>query len=708
METALDSQNKTKHPSLWSFLSPDDFSLTNKMPVIPDWGNYFREKVALYPRVNQPLAYPIYFIYFLTQKEEGSSQNSAQNMETEDACSDLSFEKKDLTYDQACQLAEQAYNDQKLEKSYSYFRKALELEPKDANILYNLGTLCLSQNQIAASIEWLRQSLEQNEFAETHHNIGVAYFESGELSNAARHFEKAIEIKPHFPEAFFNLGLLFDKKGETLQAVQSYQKAIDENETFLEPSYNLAHIFYKENKLKKAALYFNSAADQNKAPFSFLFNLACLYAYQNQWPQAMEWFNRCVAKDPEHLEAFSCLLFSQFVLQKYGKCEEICDLILKLDKTFALAIMIKAKALREEHKPLEAKKWLTSCLHVDPEINWALAEQCFLDKKLPRAVYYLKRHSKSFPRNVKTDIALGICELEASPNFAQKSFLRVLSKLPNNPLLHVLIGRTCLMQKKPESISYFERALKIDPSCAPAWGSLAEGYAQIENYSKSWECIQQILKINPDTIIWQIFYGQCFYAAPDFRKLEGILLNILKHIGKLPEVTFALGCFYGRVGEKDKAIDYFHRTVEIDSKFQPVYFKLVAAYKKKDDLGSQLEVLLTAFRTFPHDQDILRQLEMALDAFEKTISCPISHIVMENPIILDGCHHTFDAPMIMSWLEQHNACPLCRAPVDFQQEADQDILLKPNEEIWAQIQYWKSIRSEVDAITKVSSPSQQD
>jgi tetratricopeptide (TPR) repeat protein len=62
--------------------------------------------------------------------------------------------------------------------------------------------------------------------ADAHNDLGVAYFERGEIRRAAREFERAIALRPHWARAMVNLGDARLALGEVETAISAYQRAV--------------------------------------------------------------------------------------------------------------------------------------------------------------------------------------------------------------------------------------------------------------------------------------------------------------------------------------------------------------------------------------------------------------------------------------------------------------------------------------------------
>lgn len=93
-------------------------------------------------------------------------------------------------------------------------RRAMEVNPKDANAAYLLGCL-LYDNQPENAIKAWEASRERNDkFALTHRNLALAYAQHEKnISKAIASLEKAVKMEPNEPRFFYELDLQYEAGG---------------------------------------------------------------------------------------------------------------------------------------------------------------------------------------------------------------------------------------------------------------------------------------------------------------------------------------------------------------------------------------------------------------------------------------------------------------------------------------------------------------
>ena len=67
-----------------------------------------------------------------------------------------------------------------------------------------------------------------------YYNLGIAYFNLGQMDNAKNSFEKALTIKPDYKYCLYNLGLIYEDLEQFEEALNYYEQAlkIDSNFTY--------------------------------------------------------------------------------------------------------------------------------------------------------------------------------------------------------------------------------------------------------------------------------------------------------------------------------------------------------------------------------------------------------------------------------------------------------------------------------------------
>ena len=122
------------------------------------------------------------------------------------------------------------------------YRKAIELDPKSAGALVNLGTIYFNARKWAEAEKHYRQALEVDpEYALAHFDLANLYDERGERGKAQAHYESALRISPNYADAHYNLALLYQGSNQSMKAVRHWTTYLK-----LDPASHWANIARRE------------------------------------------------------------------------------------------------------------------------------------------------------------------------------------------------------------------------------------------------------------------------------------------------------------------------------------------------------------------------------------------------------------------------------------------------------------------------------
>ena len=96
-------------------------------------------------------------------------------------------------------------------ESENEFKRALEIDPVNAEALNNLGCLYRQVGRLDEAEKALQKALLQaGERSDIHYNLGNVYKQMGDIDAAISEYTLSISYDPHFALAYNNLGTLFE------------------------------------------------------------------------------------------------------------------------------------------------------------------------------------------------------------------------------------------------------------------------------------------------------------------------------------------------------------------------------------------------------------------------------------------------------------------------------------------------------------------
>ena len=143
---------------------------------------------------------------------------------------------------------------QRLQEAVQQCRQALETQPDEALLLFNLGTLLARQGDTVAALDCLEKAVAQrDDWPEAHYNLGTLLLRQNRYREAIEAFDHALDQQETYPEAHFNRGNAHAMKGLDMDgsldyyevdcAINAYKTAIQQRPGYTAALYNLGMLY---------------------------------------------------------------------------------------------------------------------------------------------------------------------------------------------------------------------------------------------------------------------------------------------------------------------------------------------------------------------------------------------------------------------------------------------------------------------------------
>jgi protein O-mannosyl-transferase len=332
-----------------------------------------------------------------------------------------------------------------VDKAVPQFRKALDLNPDDAEAMNELGVATMEEGQTDEAIALFIRALEAApNNAETHINLGMALLQKGQLENAANHFQHAAQIDPRNASARKDLAAAYLQAGQWADAAAQYQRAAEIEPDNPETLYGLGSALARAGRKDEAMAQFRRVVTLDDTHARAHFSLALGLMDGGKTDDAVVHLRRAIEIDPGYAEARD-ILGNALLLQ--GRTDEAATSILS-----ALAA-----------KPDDAQ--------IQNDAGAILARKGMADD----AIAHYRRALEINPSFSTARVNLGNLLLQGGrASEAAAEYSRALETDPNDAHLRNNLGIALVRDGRvQEAAAQFQKAVDIDPGYAEARRNLA-------------------------------------------------------------------------------------------------------------------------------------------------------------------------------------------------------------------------------------------
>ncbi len=152
----------------------------------------------------------------------------------------------------------------------------------------NLGMAYYDKGELEKSIEYYKKSVRLNpRYAEAYNNLGVSYMGEGRPVEAIRYFKKAISLKRDYISAYSNLSHAYNNLGLSDRAMQFSILTIKLDPACYKGYRDMGYIYSKKGDIDKAIRSFRKALELKKGDFEVHYCLGALYAKKSQFKRSL-------------------------------------------------------------------------------------------------------------------------------------------------------------------------------------------------------------------------------------------------------------------------------------------------------------------------------------------------------------------------------------------------------------------------------------
>jgi tetratricopeptide (TPR) repeat protein len=422
------------------------------------------------------------------------------------------------------------------------YRKALQLNPRDAKLRYNLSLALDKLGDFASERQELERTVGLNpNIAVAQNQLGLLALRSGRPAEAEQHFRKTLEIDPTFAEAQSNLGVLYSQQGKNAEAASRFQQAIKSDPKYTKAYVNFGLLMAQQGAFSEAEQQFRSAIQVDSNYADAYAALGMLQAKTGHGAEAVKHFQQAVALEPASAQAHVNLgiaLVDQF--DRPAGFKEFSEAA-RLDPALAAAHYNLGRFFFETGKYEDAGTELETAIRLQPDSASAL--------------YFLALTAKQ----------------ENQPELSTGLLQKVVALQPDNADAQYLLGQN--LEHSGDSlaaIQHWKAALQADPNHFQALYNLAKSLNKIHDpdakqYQDRFDALQKSQQI-ADRVSELGNFALEAANAQNWPQAMEQMNEAIQLCGGCPQGAHLhknLGLFYGRTGNIGEAKKELRTALEL-------------------------------------------------------------------------------------------------------------------------------------------------
>ncbi len=389
------------------------------------------------------------------------------------------------------------------------------------------------------------------------YTLGRAYASVREWGKAASHFTpNCFGAEGHAPSCN-GLGGMLIQATRLDAAEQALVRAVELDDSLVLAHNNLGIVYAATGRMDDAVKHFNRALELSPGDSSVLFNMGLGYLYLDMLDAAVQSFRRSLELDPKNDSARAKLAVA---LARQGESKEAKDHVRKLEEAKEV---LDLGFIRFEIQVLPANAYRDMAEVYfragDNKKAWNYLSEA---KKKGTNVTDLEQEmmagSPKAPKKAKTDdlIAQGRAYLgEKQYTLARKSLEQARAQDPKKEEIYYWLGRVARAEGKPEeAVQYQQKAAAMKQKYTAPHLELARMAVDRRDYSTAATHLKQYKEFGGESSEGHFLLGLCQYQLSDLAGAEASLREAIRLDTDYGDAFYLLGALYSKQQRKQEAI----------------------------------------------------------------------------------------------------------------------------------------------------------
>uniref|UniRef100_A0A8D2LEG2 dolichyl-phosphate-mannose--protein mannosyltransferase n=1 Tax=Varanus komodoensis TaxID=61221 RepID=A0A8D2LEG2_VARKO len=347
-----------------------------------------------------------------------------------------------------------------LVEAKEYYTRALQLNPQHNRALFNLGNLLKSQGKTEEAILLLRDSIQYGpEFADAYSSLASLLAEQDQLKEAEEVYQAGIENCPESSDLHNNYGVFLVDTGSPEMAVSHYQKAIQLSPGHHVAMVNLGRLYRSLGKNKDAEAWYKRALKVARKA-EILSPLGALYYNTGRYEDALKVYREAATLQPSNKETRLALAQVLAMMGQTKEAEQMTShIVMEEAECLECYRLLSAIYSKQENynKALEA---IDKALQLKPKDPKVISELFFTKGNQLREQNHLDKAFESYkvavdfnPEQAQAWMNMGGIEHIKGNYIAARSYYKkALHLVPNSKLLKENLAKLDRLEKRLQEV----------------------------------------------------------------------------------------------------------------------------------------------------------------------------------------------------------------------------------------------------------------
>jgi tetratricopeptide (TPR) repeat protein len=281
------------------------------------------------------------------QKKLGKKNPGPVEVGKEDLLKAQKFLKDGISFHQSGQL----------EKAVGLYKKIIEIQPDNAEILCNLGVALHDLGRLDEAFIVLKQAVAyQPDYSDANFNFALVLKELNKLDEVAEPLKKVISLKPDFADAHSNFHFILEKQDKRAEAVDFYNKKIANNPSCPYAHFNLGVALANLDKYTEAVSSYQNAIATKSDYLEAYIKLCNHFERVNDISMAQKYIHQAMEiapDDPNTLYSHSVLLRRQGKIDDAIRILEKSSELKNVDRILSVKINFELGKLYDRNSDTE-------------------------------------------------------------------------------------------------------------------------------------------------------------------------------------------------------------------------------------------------------------------------------------------------------------------------------------------------------------------